>query len=61
MKIQVNTDSLDPHTEDHDLAWALVKVIDENVSVPFNPMEFQAWNIKNPDVVDMPDYGQPNT
>jgi uncharacterized protein (TIGR02246 family) len=35
------------------------KVIHEHVSIPFNPMNSQAWMIKNPDVVDMPNYGQP--
>jgi hypothetical protein len=35
------------------------KVIHEHVSIPFNPMNSQAWMIKNPDVVDMPNYRQP--
>jgi uncharacterized protein (TIGR02246 family) len=35
------------------------KVIHEHISTPFNPMNNQAWMITNPDVVDMPDYGQP--
>jgi hypothetical protein len=35
------------------------KVTHEHVSVPFNPMNNQAWQIKNPDLLDMPDYGQP--
>ncbi len=34
------------------------KVIHEHISTPFNPMNNQAWMIKNPDVVDAPDYGQ---
>lgn len=34
------------------------KVIHEHISVRFNPMNNQAWFIKNPDVVDVPDYGQ---
>lgn len=34
------------------------KVIHEHISVPFNPMNNQAWHIKNPDVLDLPDYGQ---
>ncbi len=34
------------------------KVVHEHISVPFNPMNNQAWFIKNPDVVDTPDYGQ---
>lgn len=33
------------------------KVVHEHVSVPFNPMNNQVWNITNPDVLDMPDYG----
>jgi ketosteroid isomerase-like protein len=36
------------------------KVIHEHVSIPFNPMDNQAWFIRDPDVVDMPDYGQPS-
>ncbi len=36
-------------------AW---QVIHSHISVPFNPMNNQAWFIKNPDVVDAPDYGQ---
>ncbi|GDY14651.1 hypothetical protein LBMAG53_35290 [Planctomycetota bacterium] len=35
-------------------AW---KVLHEHVSVPFNPMNSQVWFIRNPDVVDIPDYG----
>lgn len=35
------------------------KVVHEHVSVPFNPMNNHAWFITNPDVADMPDYGQP--
>lgn len=37
-------------------AW---KVLHEHVSIPFNPLNGQAWYVKNPDVVDRPDYGQP--
>lgn len=33
------------------------KVIHEHVSIPFNPMNKQAWFIRDPDVLDMPDYG----
>jgi len=33
------------------------KVVHEHVSIPFNPLNNQAWNIKNPHVLDMPDYG----
>lgn len=36
------------------------KVVHEHISVPFNPMNNQVWNIKNPDVIDMPDYGSPS-
>lgn len=34
------------------------KVVHEHVSVPFNPMNNQAWFITNPEVANMPDYGQ---
>ena len=37
------------------------KVLHEHVSVPFNPMNSQAWFIKNPNVIDQPEYGQPCT
>lgn len=33
------------------------KVVHEHVSLPFNPMNNQAWEIKDPDSLDMPDYG----
>lgn len=33
------------------------KVAHEHVSIPFNPMSGQSWKIKDPDVLDMPDYG----
>ncbi len=36
-------------------AW---QVIHSHVSVPFNPMNNQAWFISDPEVVDTPDYGQ---
>jgi uncharacterized protein (TIGR02246 family) len=32
------------------------KVVHEHVSLPFNPMNNQAWLIANPDVADMPSY-----
>jgi ketosteroid isomerase-like protein len=35
------------------------KVIHSHVSVPFNPMNNQTWFIRDPDVADLPDYGQP--
>lgn len=34
------------------------KVVHEHFSLPFNPMNNQVWFITNPDVADMPDYGQ---
>ncbi len=34
------------------------KVVHEHVSIPFNPMDNQAWHIKDPNVLDAPDYGQ---
>ena len=34
------------------------KVQHEHVSQPFNPMNNQAWPITDPEVLDMPDYGQ---
>lgn len=33
------------------------KVVHEHISIPFNPMNNQAWYITDPDKVDMPDYG----
>jgi uncharacterized protein (TIGR02246 family) len=35
------------------------KVVHEHVSLPFNPMDNQAWTIKDPEVADMPNYGAP--
>ena len=35
------------------------KVIHSHVSVPFNPMNSQAWIISDPDATDVPNYGQP--
>lgn len=37
------------------------KVVHEHISIPFNPLDNQAWYIKDPDVADMPDYGAPPT
>jgi ketosteroid isomerase-like protein len=37
----------------------LWKVVHEHASVPFNPMDNQAWEIADPDSLTMPDYGQP--
>jgi uncharacterized protein (TIGR02246 family) len=34
------------------------KVVHEHVSIPFNPMNGQAWNITDPDSLDMPDYSE---
>ncbi len=33
------------------------KVVHEHISIPFNPMNNQAWMISNPDIADTPDYG----
>jgi uncharacterized protein (TIGR02246 family) len=33
------------------------KVVHEHVSIPFNPLDNQAWPITDPDALDMPDYG----
>jgi uncharacterized protein (TIGR02246 family) len=35
------------------------QVVHEHVSIPFNPMNSQAWFIRDPDVLDTPDYGKP--
>jgi ketosteroid isomerase-like protein len=35
------------------------KVVHEHVSLPFNPMNSQAWMITDPDKLDLPDYGAP--
>jgi len=37
------------------------KVIHSHVSVPFNPCTNQAWVIRDPEVIDLPDYGQPGS
>lgn len=37
----------------------LWKVVHEHVSLPFNPLDNQAWPITDPDLLDMPDYGAP--
>lgn len=34
------------------------KVVHSHVSIPFNPLNSQAWFITDPDVADQPDYGQ---
>lgn len=39
-----------------DGAW---KVVHEHVSIPFNPMNREAWYITDPDKLEMPDYGEP--
>lgn len=33
------------------------KSVHDHISIPFNPMNNQAWKIPDPDKVDMPDYG----
>lgn len=33
------------------------KVTHEHISMPYNPMTGQMWNIKDPELLDMPDYG----
>lgn len=33
------------------------KSVHDHISIPFNPMNNQAWMIRDPDTVDMPDYG----
>lgn len=33
------------------------RIVHEHASIPFNPMTNQAWFIKDPDVLDHPDYG----
>jgi uncharacterized protein (TIGR02246 family) len=32
------------------------KSVHDHISIPFNPMNNQAWMIRDPDMVDMPDY-----
>lgn len=39
-------------------AW---KVVHEHISIPFNPMNNQAWYIRDPNVVEAPNYGGPGT
>ncbi len=34
------------------------KVVHEHISIPFNPMNNQAWFIRNPETLDMPDYSE---
>jgi uncharacterized protein (TIGR02246 family) len=38
----------------------LWKSIHDHISIPFNPMNNQAWMIRDPDTLDMPDYGVPS-
>ncbi|MCA9028453.1 MAG: SgcJ/EcaC family oxidoreductase [Planctomycetaceae bacterium] len=33
------------------------KSVHDHISIPFNPMNNQAWQITDPDTLDMPDYG----
>jgi hypothetical protein len=33
------------------------QVVHEHASIPFNPMNNQAWAITDPDKLDMPSYG----
>lgn len=33
------------------------KSFHEHISIPFNPMNNQAWTIRDPDTIDMPDNG----
>jgi ketosteroid isomerase-like protein len=33
------------------------KSVHDHISIPFNPMNNQAWMIRDPNSVDMPDYG----
>jgi uncharacterized protein (TIGR02246 family) len=35
------------------------KSVHDHISTPFNPMNNQAWMIRDPNTVDMPDYGLP--
>ncbi len=59
----------DSHEKDHPCcqSWLRVtvgyrkldgqwKVVHEHVSIPFNPMNNQAWQIRDPNVADMPNY-----
>lgn len=36
------------------------KSVHDHISIPFNPMNNQAWFIRDPAKLDMPDYGQPS-
>ncbi|MCA9130805.1 MAG: nuclear transport factor 2 family protein [Planctomycetales bacterium] len=38
----------------------LWKSVHDHVSIPFNPMNSQAWMIRDPNTPDMPDYGMGN-
>ncbi len=33
------------------------KSVHDHISIPFNPMNNQAWLIRDPDTMDVPDYG----
>jgi uncharacterized protein (TIGR02246 family) len=33
------------------------KSVHDHISIPFNPMNNQAWNIRDPNALDTPDYG----
>lgn len=35
------------------------KVVHEHISIPFNPLDKQAWYISEPEQLDQPDYGAP--
>lgn len=37
-----------------DGAW---KSVHDHISIPFNPMNNQAWSIRDPNTFDVPDYG----
>ena len=36
------------------------KSVHDHISIPFNPMNNQAWFIRDPNTTDMPDYGAAN-
>lgn len=35
------------------------KAFHDHISIPFNPMNNQAWMIRDPSTIDMPDFGTP--
>lgn len=37
------------------------RVVHEHVSIPFNPMSNEAWYLRDPDVLDRPDYSASST